>query len=60
MNDIEKKNKKFWVRTVLTVIILSAALYIVLSGNFSSDTEKWAFAATGIVLVYWFKSEGEL
>lgn len=38
---------------VISMIVLIACLYIILSQEYESDTEKWAYGAVGIILGYW-------
>jgi hypothetical protein len=45
----------FWVRVVISAIVLLAALYIILSRKFATDQEKWAFGVIGTILGYWLK-----
>lgn len=37
----------------ISMIVLVACLYIILSRKYESDTEKWAYGAVGIILGYW-------
>jgi hypothetical protein len=38
---------------VISMVVLIACLYIILSQKYESDTEKWAYGAVGIILGYW-------
>lgn len=42
-------------RAILSVAVLGASLWVILSGGYQDATEKWAFGAIGTVLGYWFK-----
>ncbi len=44
-----------FVRIAISLIVLGAALYVILSQNFPDDSSKWAFGIVGIVLGYWFR-----
>lgn len=41
---------------VISIAILLAALYIVLSGKYPGESEKWAFGAIGTLFGYWLPS----
>jgi hypothetical protein len=38
---------------LVSLVILVAGLFVVLSGSYKQDTEKWAFGAIGLVIGYW-------
>lgn len=40
-------------RLAITFIVLIAALYIILSQKYQTDTEKWAYGTIGLLLGYW-------
>lgn len=45
-----------WMPVVVTLLVLLAALYIILSNSdYGEAQQKWAFGAVGTVLGYWFK-----
>jgi hypothetical protein len=56
-NGGKKRRAATLVQTVMQVLVsllvLGAALYIVLSGRFSADGQKWAYGVIGIVVGYW-------
>jgi len=46
---------EFAMRAGLTVAVLAAGLYIILSRQFSAESEKWAYGAIGALLGFWLK-----
>ena len=42
---------------ILSLVIVGAALYIILSGDYAGDTENWAFGSVGTILGYWLPSK---
>jgi hypothetical protein len=38
---------------IVTMIVLIAALYIILSGKYSSSAENFAYGAAGSIIGYW-------
>ena len=51
----EEAEVSLWMRVLVSVVILGAALYIILSQRFQGDQQKWAFGAVGTVLGFWLK-----
>jgi hypothetical protein len=45
----------FVMRCVLSLVIVGAALYMILSGRYQSDSLKWAYGTIGTVLGYWLR-----
>jgi len=47
------------IRTVMaplvSVTVLLACLYVILSGGYKPDGEKWAFGSIGTIIGFWFK-----
>jgi hypothetical protein len=41
---------------VVTIAVLASALFVVLSGRYPGDVQKWAFGAIGTVFGYWLPS----
>jgi hypothetical protein len=39
---------------ILTLIMLGAALWVILSNKYDDDTQKWAFGTVGTVIGFWF------
>ena len=44
---------RFYVRVVVSGLLLIAALYIILSETYRPDTTKWAFGTIGLVAGHW-------
>lgn len=44
-----------YVRIGLTLLVILAALFVVLSRSYGDAEQKWAFGAIGTVLGYWLK-----
>jgi len=45
-----------WMPTVLSLLVVLSALYVILSKDMYPDAQqKWAFGVVGTVLGYWFK-----
>lgn len=47
---------QMWTRILLSVLVLAAALFIILSGGYEPDAEKWAYVTVGLILGYWLKT----
>ena len=58
-SEIERK-RRFWIRIIITAVILAASLYIILSKSFGGDAEKWAYATAAVVVGYWFRDSNVL
>jgi hypothetical protein len=57
--SMESSKSPGWVPWVMqitvSVIVLAAAVYIILSGKYNDGTQKFAFGAVGTVLGFWLK-----
>ena len=42
---------------VITTMVLVAALYVILSKNYDSDTQKWTFGVVGLIVGYWLPTQ---
>lgn len=42
-------------QVLVSLVILSAALWVILSGQVNDAMQKWAFGAVGTVLGYWLR-----
>lgn len=40
---------------IVTLLVLVCALWVILSKQYDSEQQKWAFGVIGIVLGYWLK-----
>lgn len=54
-NEVLERKLFAWTRVIVTVIVLVASLYVILSQKFSDDSSKWAFGMIGLILGYWFR-----
>jgi hypothetical protein len=45
----------FWVVVAISLVTLLPSLFVVLSGHYGEDTQKWAFGIIGTILGYWLK-----
>jgi len=43
-------------QVVISVVVLAAALYVILSDAYEADTQKWAYGIVGTVVGYWLPS----
>jgi hypothetical protein len=48
-------NHKFVGSIVVSIAVLGAGLYIILSKEYETDSQKWAFGAVGTILGYWLR-----
>jgi hypothetical protein len=39
----------------ISVIVLAAGLWVILSGNYGSEQTNWAFGAIGTIIGFWLK-----
>ena len=46
----------FIIQIIISIIVLSACFYIILSKSFGIDTQKWAFGMVGLVVGFWLKT----
>jgi hypothetical protein len=42
-----------WMAIGISLVVLGAGLYVVLSKKYSDDAQRWAFGAIGMVVGYW-------
>jgi hypothetical protein len=40
---------------VISAVILGAGLWVILSGHYTADAERWAAGSIGTVMGYWLK-----
>jgi hypothetical protein len=43
------------VQIAISAVILGAGLWVILSGRYPTDSERWASGAIGTVMGYWLK-----
>lgn len=44
-----------WMRIAISIILLIASLYIILSRNFSAETGRLAVGVIGLIVGYWLR-----
>jgi hypothetical protein len=37
-------------QSVITLVVLVAGLFVIISGNYDESTQKWAFSIVGMIL----------
>ena len=42
-------------QVVISAVVLAAGLWVILSGHYAIDSERWASGAIGTVMGYWLK-----
>ncbi|MBM3135414.1 MAG: hypothetical protein FJZ89_09085 [Chloroflexi bacterium] len=42
-----------WMAVGISIVVLGAGLYVILSKQYSDDVQRWAFGAIGMVVGYW-------
>ena len=52
----ESSSTREIMQIIITLVILSASLYIILSKKYDADVQKWAYGAIGTVVGYWLPS----
>jgi len=40
-------------RVLISLVVLAAALYVILSNKYEDDVKKWAFGVVGLIIGYW-------
>ena len=51
--DMRRISTEGVMRVLITIVVLAAALYVILSRSYSGESEKWAFGVVGLVLGFW-------
>jgi len=46
---------KLIIRGGVSIAVLGAGLYIILSSQYPDSTSKWAYGVIGVVLGYWLR-----
>ena len=49
------RRAKLATQIAISLIVLFAALYIILSNRYDDSNTKWAFGMVGLVVGYWLK-----
>jgi hypothetical protein len=55
MSDELQRRIKVFCQVGTSAVVLIAALYIILSGAYPEDYNKWAFGIVGVVVGYWLR-----
>jgi len=42
-----------WMAVGISIVVLGAGLYVILSKKYSDEVQRWAFGAIGLVVGYW-------
>ncbi|MBM4429345.1 MAG: hypothetical protein FJ026_03230 [Chloroflexi bacterium] len=42
-----------WMAVGISIVVLGAGLYVILSKQYSDDVQRWAFGAIGVIVGYW-------
>jgi hypothetical protein len=50
-------NVKSIMMILVSILVLGSSLYIILSGNYDSENQKWAFGAVGSIMGFWLRPE---
>jgi hypothetical protein len=45
----------FVARAIVSALMLTAGLFVILSGNYPDATTKWAYGMVGLVVGYWLR-----
>ena len=40
-------------QVIVSLVVLGAALYVILSKKYPDDVQKWAFGVVGMIVGYW-------
>ena len=47
--------EEFWVRTGVSVLMHSCAVFVIISPRFKPTQKHWAYGMVGTILGYWLK-----
>jgi hypothetical protein len=50
-------NVKTMMMVLVSIAVLGASFYIILSREYDSDSEKWAFGVVGTIVGFWLRPE---
>jgi hypothetical protein len=53
--DRDRNRIKFGIQVAVSLILLSASLYVILITTFTADDRKWGFATIGTIIGFWLK-----
>ena len=55
MDPEARRTAKLIAQIAVTLIVLGASLWVILSGRYSDSYVKWAMGLVGVVIGYWLK-----
>jgi hypothetical protein len=50
-------NVKAVMMVVVSILVLGSSLFIILSGQYDSESQKWAFGVVGMIVGFWLRPE---
>lgn len=50
-------NVKTIMMVVVSILVLGSSLFIILSGQYDNENQKWAFGAVGTIVGFWLRPE---
>ena len=53
--ELQGASVRIVMQSVVSLIVLTASLFVIVAGVAGDDAQKWAFASTGVILGYWLK-----
>lgn len=51
----KRKQLRDYISFLVSLIVLIAALFVILSGLYEDGTQRWAFGAIGTIVGYWLQ-----
>ena len=48
-------NVKTIMMVVVSILVLGSSLFIILSGQYDSESQKWAFGVVGTIVGFWLR-----
>ena len=50
-------NVKAIMMVLVSILVLGSSLFIILSGQYDNENQKWAFGAVGTIVGFWLRPE---
>ena len=50
-----EERRRSAVQVAISAVVLGAGLWVILSGHYTTDSDRWASGAIGTVMGYWLK-----
>ena len=47
--------QEFWVRSIVSLIMLGCAAFVILSPRCKPQQKNWAYGTVGVILGYWLR-----